>query len=249
MRRACSILLLTVALVAATACEPAPVTPTAPGTQRVVILGDSVPSYLFASGSAGIDATRFTAIDGSLWACDGADGNPPARSVTGAVVATSDACDRGWTKLYPPHLTLPTDVAVVMVGPHAMLDHQLDGTWRHPCHAPARSWYQGDLTRRLQYLAGAAVRVVLVLPAWPGDLSGWIMPADRAKRADCVRGVMRAAASAAGVATVDLGARLCPGGPTTCNDWRDADGVHVDREDAGAAMAWLLDAVAPAPAG
>lgn len=231
----------------ASACEPEPVTPTAPGTARVVVLGDSIPSYLFASGASGIDVGRFTAIDGSLWACDGADGNPPARSVTGAIVATSAACDHGWTSLYPKHLTIRADAAVVVVGPHAMLDHLLDGTWRHPCHAPARSWYQADIAARLRYLRTVADRVVLVLPAWPGALSGWIMPADRAKRADCVRGVMRAAATQAGAETLDLGARLCPGGPLTCNDWRDGDGVHIDREDAPAAMTWLLDGVGATP--
>lgn len=227
----------------AVACKPVP---TAPGTDRVVVLGDSVPAWLFRDGApAGVDAERFTAINGTLEACEGAAGNPPARGRSGDVVPTPTACDKGWSGLYPPHLTLETDVAVLMAGNHAMLDHKLSGTWRHPCHAPFRDWYRTDLTNRLDYLDTKAERVVLVLPAWPGPNSGWIMPADHEKRADCVRGVMRQAADATGATVVDLGAYLCPGGASSCNSWRSGDGIHVDTARAATVLAWLLDAADP----
>jgi hypothetical protein len=87
--------------------------------------------------------------------------------------------------------------------------------------------------------------VVLVLPAWPTPLSGWIMPADFVKRADCVRSWMRSAAAATGAVVVDLGSRLCPTGPTTCVDQRVGDGVHVDAEHAATVVAWLLGEAAP----
>ena len=229
----------------ATACQP---TPTKPGTQRVVVLGDSVPNWALRDGPSGIDGTRFTLIDGTLAACDGAAGNPPARSRTGALVATSTSCGTGWPSMYPPHLTVRADVAVLQVGMHAMLDHLLGGTWRHPCHAPARSWYQSDIRARITYLEGKADEVVLVLPAWPGAMSGWIMPTDRAKRADCVRAAMRAAARATGTRVVDLGAYLCPTGAASCNTWRSNDGVHIDAARASTVVAWTLAQAAPPPA-
>lgn len=230
-----------VALVGATACEPE----TKPGTDRVVVFGDSVPNWAIRDGQAGIDQATYTFIDGTLAACEGTADNPPARSRSGAVVSTPAACDQGWPGLYPPKLGIRADVAIVMAGNHAMLDHQLDGTWRHPCHSPFRTWYQADLEARLAYLKGKAAKVVIVLPAWPGSNSGWIMPDDRAKRADCVRSHTRAAATAKGVTVVDLGTYLCPTGAASCNTWRSKDGVHIDPERAASVMSWLLAQAAP----
>lgn len=230
-------LLAAMAVVVLCACQPVPTTP---GTQRVVLFGDSLPAWLVRDGSAGIDTTAVTLINGTLAACEGADRNPPARSRTGALVPTPAECAQGWKGLYPPHVSVRPDVAIVMAGTHAMLDHQIDGTWRHPCHSPALSWYTSDLTARLTYLKGRAARVVIVLPAWPTPKSQWIMPADYAKRADCVRSATRSAASATKVTVVDLGAYLCPSGASSCNTWRSSDGMHLDKARAATVLAWLL---------
>jgi hypothetical protein len=226
--------------VVATACEPTPI-PTRPGTKRVVILGDSIPDWLIRDGSAAIDTSKVTLIDGTLEACDGARNNPPARARTGKTVPTPAACAKGWPAMYPPHFTTRADVAIVMTSTHAMLDHLLSGTWRHPCHSPARTWYQDDMTARLRYLKGRADRVVLVLPAWPGTNSGWIMPPDYVTRADCVRSVLKAAARAAGAVVVDFGAYLCPSGPTACKPWRIHDGMHLDKVRAPSSLGFVVN--------
>lgn len=233
-----------VAVLAATACEPAPI-PTAPGTKRVVIFGDSVPNWALRDGKAGIDASKYTVIDGTIPACEGVKDAPPARSRSGALLPMTAECKPGWPTHYPPELTLPTDVAIVMAGGHAMLDHQLSGTWRHPCHTPFKTWYQADLEARFALLKTKATKVVVVLPAWPGANSGWIMPADHAKRADCVRATTRAAAAAKGVTVVDLGAYLCPTGSASCNAWRSGDGIHLDANRAATVVRWLLGQALP----
>ncbi|HWJ98861.1 MAG TPA: hypothetical protein VNQ33_11930 [Acidimicrobiales bacterium] len=221
-----------------TACEPTTV-PTKPGTQRVLVLGDSIPSWLIKDGTKTINQATTTLVDGTLEACDGARSNPPARAVTGKVVPTPAACAKGWPSMYPPYLKIRPDVAIVMTSTHAMLDHQLDGTWRHPCHAPAHAWYQNDMAARLAYLKSHAGRVVVVLPAWPGTNSGWIMPKDSVKRADCVRADIRAAARTAGVTAIDFGAYLCPDGPSACKPWRTKDGMHIDPVRAPSALGWV----------
>jgi len=221
-----------------TACEPTTV-PTKPGTQRVLVLGDSIPNWLIKDGSKAIDQATTTLVDGTLEACDGARNNPPARAVTGKVVPTPAACAKGWPTMYPPHLKIRPDVVIVQTSIHAMLDHKLDGTWRHPCHAPAHAWYQADLAARLTYLKARAGRVVVVLPAWMGSNSGWIMPKDHVKRADCVRADVRAAAKSAGVTAIDFGAYLCPDGPTACKPWRLKDGMHLDAVRAPSALGWV----------
>ena len=231
--------LVSLLALAATACEPTPI-PTKPGTKRVVVFGDSIPSWLLRDGAAGVDGSKVTLVNGTLDACEGAKDNPPARSRSGQIVPTPAACAKGWPSMYPPHLTIRADVAVVMSSTHAMLDHQLSGTWRHPCHTPARTWYQADVTARLTSVATKASRVVLVLPAWPGTNSGWIMPADYVARADCVRSVLKAAAKATGATVVDFGGYLCPTGPTACQPWRTADGMHVDKARAASVLSWLM---------
>lgn len=234
---------LAVAALAVTACQPTPI-PTRPGTERVVVFGDSIPSWLLRDGSGrGVDTTRFTLVDGTLGACEPAIPYWEARASTGKLVPVPAACRTGWRKLYPPHLTVAADVAILMPGTHAMLDHQIDGVWAHPCHAAARTWFRDDITARLRYLQANAGRAVLVLPPWPEPLSRWIMPADMVKRADCVRREMRAAATARGVATVDLGTYLCPTAPTTCKPYRTQDGMHIDPAKAPTVLKWLLTTV------
>ena len=232
-------LVAAVAVVLLVACQPAEVA-TKPGTSRVVLLGDSMPNWLVRDGSSGISKAPITLVDGTLAACEGAAGNPPARSRSGSIVPSPSACAGGWAGLYPKHLGTRADVAVVMAGTHAMLDHLLSGTWRHPCHAPFRTWYQGDLQNRYRYLHQHADRVVAVLPAWPQSLSQWIMPSDYVKRADCVRSITAAAAKATGTEVVDLAEELCPTGPTACRSWRTKDGLHVDKAKAATVLAWLV---------
>jgi hypothetical protein len=225
--------------------EAAGTTPTARPPARVALFGDSVPHWMVRDGAAGIDTARFALVDATIAACDGAAENPPVRSRTGSIVPTPTSCAPGWPTTYPPALATPADVAIVATGVHAMLDRRLDGVWRHPCSAQAAAWYRADLEGRLRLLAQRSARTVLVLPAWPGDKSGWIMPTDRAARADCVRSTMRAAATATNAVVVDLASLLCPGGAAGCTTWRSVDGIHLDPDRADDALAWLLAAAAP----
>ncbi|MFN8018450.1 MAG: hypothetical protein U0P45_10030 [Acidimicrobiales bacterium] len=250
MHRGAGRLVLVAAVVAVVlcACQPVEVA-TKPGTTRVVVFGDSMPSWLIRDGAKAVASKPVTLVDGTLAACEGAAADPPARSRSGSIVPTPGNCAAGWTSLYPPHVKVKADVAVVMAGTHAMLDHLLSGTWRHPCHAPFRAWYQADLEGRYRYLRTRASRVVAVLPSWPEAKSQWIMPSDYVKRADCVRSITAAAAKATGTTVVDLGAELCPSGPTApCRSWRTKDGLHVDAARAGTVLWWLVAQVLPPPA-
>lgn len=212
------------------------------GRPRVAVLGDSIPQSLIEHGTTASTTSRFVVVDGTVAACDGADDPPPARTREGVTHFMTPECQAGWKVQYPPHLAHPADRAILMTGINAMLDHELGGAWRHPCHALSRDWYRTDLENRLRYLHTRAVRVVLVLPAWPEENSQWIMPPDWILRADCVRGVMRQAAHASGTPTIDLGARLCPSGPRACRAYRELDGIHVDVAYTPEILDWLLGA-------
>ena len=210
------------------------------GRERVVVLGDSIPQSLIEHGTTPSTTARFVVDDGTVAACDGADDPPRARTRDGTIHFMTPACQAGWKVQYPPHLAHPADRAILMTGVNAMLDHELSGTWRHPCHAAARTWYHDDLVNRLRYLHTRAARVVVVLPAWPEENSQWIMPPDWIARADCVRAVMAQAAHDTGTTTIDLGAHLCPSGPRACRPVRRLDGIHVDVGRAAEVLEWVL---------
>jgi hypothetical protein len=225
-----------------TACEPSSNPPTTPGTARVVLYGDSIPAWLIGAGAAdGIDRTKFTVLNGAVSACDGSLPFYDARWGTNEVVPVTPFCRQGWRKQYPPFLETRSDIALIMGGTHAMLDHKIDGVWVHPCRAAARSWYYEDLKARLSYLKVHSDRVVLVLPAWPGPNSRWIMPTDYLKRATCVREEMVRAASVRRVPTIDFGSYVCPTAQTVCESFRNDNGVHVDADDAADALRWVLE--------
>jgi hypothetical protein len=242
MRRPVAIfaLLLSVAALATTGCQPVPTTP---GTDRIQVFGDSVPNGIVEGGKASADLHAFTVVNGALPACDGADHPPPVRSRTGAVLGVTAECAAGWKAWYPFRVSVRPHVAILMTGQHAMLDHYLDGAWRHPCHAPARAWYQADIHARLTYLVAHADKAVLVLPAVPEPKSAWIVPDDRQQRASCARDAMRKAAAGTGAVVVDFAAYLCRGG--ACKPWRTTDGIHIDAARTPTVLAWLLATLDP----
>ncbi len=217
-------------------------TAAAPGPARLAIVGDSVPSWIIRDGGSGLDPTKVALIDGTLESCDGARGNPVARSRTGALVPTPEGCT-GWPSQYPQFFERADDVAVLMIGGHAVLDRDIGGQFRGPCDPFAASWYQNDVEERLLFLDQYAQHVVLVLPTWADDLSEWIYPSDHLGRMDCVRAALKGAAETEGADTIDFGSYVCPDGPGACRPLRTRDGMHLDADQAPAALTWLVDQV------
>jgi peptidoglycan/LPS O-acetylase OafA/YrhL len=219
-----------------------PTTAEAPGPARLAIVGDSVPAWMIRDGGSGLDPKRVALVDGTLEACDGARGNPVARSRTGALVPTPEGCT-GWPSQYPQFFERSDDVAVLMIGGHAVLDRQIEGGFRGPCDPVAARWYQNDVEERLLFLQQYAEHVVLVLPTWAEDRAEWIYPSDHITRMDCVRASLAAAAQAKHADLVDFGSYMCPNGPGQCLPLRTKDGMHLDPDKAPAALNWLVDQV------
>jgi hypothetical protein len=214
----------------------------APGPARLAIVGDSVPSWIIRDGGSGLDPQKVALVDGTLEACDGARGNPVARSRTGALVPTPPGCT-GWPSQYPQFFERADDIAVLMVGGHAVLDRQIEGSFRGPCDPVAEKWYENDVAERLLFLDQYAEHVVLVLPTWADDLAEWIYPTDHVARMNCVRTALSNAAKAEGADVVDFGRYVCPSGPGQCLPLRTRDGMHVDPDKSPGALTWLIDQV------
>ena len=78
-----------------------------------------------------------------------------------------------------------------------------------------------------------------------------VFPADHVARTDCVRATLQDAAAdvvgdgavdGAEVAVVDLADHLCPDGPGRCRPVRSVDGVHIDPDEAGGVLDWIVQA-------
>lgn len=220
----------------------------APGPNKVPVLalfGDSFPNWLIRDGGWAVDPRRVVLVDGTLAACDGAEGAPELRGDLAGVVTEPKDCT-GWQTMYPPVVEgRRVDVAVVVVGANAVPDRRLDGEFVGPCESRFRQWYGGDARARLSYLADHAERVVLFLPVWGGENSRWIYPEDHVERTDCVRDIlseaaMEVASQGRAVKLVDLAELICPDGAGRCLPYRTKDGVHTDPDHAGEVLNWIL---------
>jgi peptidoglycan/LPS O-acetylase OafA/YrhL len=224
----------------------APGDPEPTGPPVVVILGDSVPNWMVRDGAAALDPNEVALIDGTSEGCDGAEGSPTGRANGGVVVTLPAECT-GWQEQYPPVVEAgPVDVALLVIGSGAVLDRKLGDDFYGPCDATARDWYLADVEARLAYLSEHAERVVLALPAWAEEWSGWVNPPDHPERTDCVRATLTDAVDAAlaagaeNIDVVDLGGHLCPDGAGSCAPVRERDGVHIDSDDAPDVLTWLI---------
>lgn len=209
------------------------------GPPSVVLIGDSLPAFMLRDGASALDPERITVVNGTLPACDGSAGTPPARSRTGDLVPVPEACT-GWPSQYPTYFEGEADVAILMVGGHAVLDRQIEGEFRSPCDPVAADFYRNDIEGRLDFLQERAEHVVLALPAWADRMSIWINPPDYLDRMDCVRSTLEEAAATTGTPTIDFGGYLCPDGRDACRALRTKDGVHMDVGAAPGALRWLL---------
>ena len=224
--------------------EAAPASPAVEAPRRpqvVAVFGDSVADWLLRDAAASFDRTDVSVLDGAIEGCDGAVGEPDARHRSGQIFEDPEGCDV-WTVTYPRTLETvggAADVAVLMVGNRAVVDHLVDGRWISPCID--MQWYVEDLRTRIDWLAARAERVVVVLPAWGGEGASFFATDDHLVRTACVREQMRALVAGSGATLIDLAEVLCPDGPELpCPELR-RDGLHVKAEEAPAVLDWLLD--------
>ena len=204
----------------------------------VAVFGDSVPAWLLRDAAPTYDRDDVIVVNGSREACDAFDGLPVGRDRHGRLLNPPDDCE-AWTVSYPSTLAAAPrrpDVAVLVLGQAPVIDHEVDGEWRHPCSGI--EWYLDDVARRLDFLAQSVVPVVFALPASPGRGTDWIVPDDFEARYVCVRSALTKFLADRGVATIDLDEQLCA--ERACDDTR-VDGVHVRPELAPPILDWLLD--------
>ena len=216
----------------------------APRPAVVALFGDSVADWLLRDASPSFARSDVTLIDAAVQGCDGAADIPDARGRGGQLLPLPGDC-RPWPVAYPEVVeneALPVDTAVLVIGNAPIVDRNVDGRWISPCED--MTWYEADVAARVEYLRPHVGEVVLALPSWGGEKASFLSTDDHLERMACIRRRLTALTDRLGVAAVDLASVLCPAGPTgACSDLREADGTHVDPEDAPFVLGWLLDEV------
>ena len=207
-----------------------------PGTLRVLVLGDSVAMSLGnllrvqqAHGSA------FVAQRG-VGDCSLLEDIVPTRTISNQSHAGGN-CAQYWMadveELHP-------DVTLVLFGGGYFASAKIDGKWQHPCDRGWHDVYVKQMSRRLSDLSRHGGRVVLALPSYPVGKWEYLNP-----RVDCYDAALRDAAGAVpDVLTLDLQARLCPGG--VCELTSEGapirlDGLHFEYPGGVALANWVLD--------
>ena len=209
-----------------------------PGTQRVLVLGDSVGLALGARMHwASLATTGTYAEQRAVGDCSILDGVAPVFSMSGEPHGNGN-CASSWTADVEE---LRPDVALVVIGGAYFSRVRVEGRSRGVCHPGWAAPYRTELARLLVDLAPAAKRRAVLLAAYP--VGKWQTPT-RNDDVDCYNRILRDAAASAGADVIDLNAHVCPEKRKCLMTSHDApirpDGLHFDGPGAEDTAEWVL---------
>jgi peptidoglycan/LPS O-acetylase OafA/YrhL len=211
-----------------------------PGSQRVMIVGDSVADLLGRAFESIHTNPPLAVFDAGVPACIFPPQVTAPAVLTAGESVTRKPCDDSWESgavaRFRPQLVfwIVSDAA-----DGGLLYH---GHSVKPCEEPYDSIYAQSLRNEIMILGAHGARVVVTTEAYPRYLGSG--NADRAS--DCDNRLRRTAANNTGVQLVDLFGYICPGGQ--CRVKQDGvtlrpDGLHYDGPGAEIVASWLIDQV------
>jgi peptidoglycan/LPS O-acetylase OafA/YrhL len=220
--------------------------PIAPGTRRVLFVGDSVMWSLGIGIPPEVEHDANLVVgNGAVWRCGLAQGL--VQGLAGglsngmAVPGADSGCD--WPRQWPQLVAaLHPDVSVLMPGLWDILDRRIDGRWLHFGSRAYDRYLQARIHQAVAILSAEGGRVVFMSAPpfskspYPGITEPW-SPADSWRLRHVNRLVRTTVSGLPGVSVIDFASYLCPRG--TCRDLR-WDGLHFGVEQAVAANAWIV---------
>lgn len=229
---------------------PPPTTTTAPPAPprrvRVAFLGDSVAWTTAGAIAPHADLSSVDVLNHGIWGC-GVVRGVPFRYFGATLHALPNDCDHWpeqWAAAVDRHRP---DVAVVMVGRWELMDRVHNGVWTHVGETAFDDYLRSELDLAIATAGSRGARVVVATTPYyrRGDApGGGTWPEDDPARVHLVNHLLReAAARHPGVAVVDFGSRLSPGGALAMeiDGVRvRTDGVHVAAESGSWLSPWLL---------
>jgi peptidoglycan/LPS O-acetylase OafA/YrhL len=208
-----------------------------PGTQRVMVVGNSV-GYFLAEGmkalgpEAGVIVLN-RAVPGCVF--------PPGVTGVRFPLGTLPVVDCAETWAWDVARFRP-DLVLFSLGNPGDGEVERDGRWLHPCTPEYDSWYERELREAVGLLSSWGAEVAIATAAY---VSGLDLPEFTFDRDDCVSRIDRIVAEEEpGATLVDVARYVCPT-RTTCRDEIDGvplrpDFVHYRDESAALMADWVL---------
>lgn len=218
-------------------------TPSPSEPPKVMLVGDSVPSYL-GDDLAGVPGLPATVINRGQPQCD--LGRRTVSATWNDVELTPEIPCQAWFDWWIEELvTIRPDRLVIMPGPMATTNRVLDdGTVLEVCTDAHTGWYSSELTAAVELARYLEVPVSITSVPYFALFNN---PEDVDARVDCVNESINQVVAATSVEVIDLARFICPEGrPDTCIEEINGVQLRPDRTHFvgdGAALVgrWLLD--------
>lgn len=211
---------------------------------RVSVFGDSIAWTLmrYLPTTAGM-----TFLDHTALGCGIVQGGP--YRYFGDLTDQRAECD-AWPTTWAAQVAADhPDVVLLLVGRWETMDRTHDGQWTHLGEAGYDTYLSSQIDRAMRVLRSTGAQLVVATEPYNrrGEKpDGSLFPEDDPTRVDRWNTLLRAAASASGVAVLDLHAKLSPDGRYTqsVDGLRvRSDGVHLTPDGVAWLTPWLVESV------
>ena len=212
----------------------------APGSRRVLVVGNSVGWYLGEAFKQLRASPPLTVLNRSLIACSFPPGVTRFRTVAGNIFPTNGCADTWASDV----AAFDPDLVVFIVGAgDAELEH--DGHWLTPCSPGFDRWYRRELRHAAEVLGSHGARVAIATGAYTVTIYG--PSEEKFRRADCTNAIHRAvAAEGHDRILLDVARFVCPTRSCRIKEgdmYIRPDGVHYKDASARWMARWMLDQV------
>jgi peptidoglycan/LPS O-acetylase OafA/YrhL len=214
--------------------------PAAPGTSRLLVVGDSGALYL-GEGMERVAPADVQVRNAGTIGCGLLTAGERLRLDGGGYIDDPDWCD-GYLDRWRAELdAFDPDTVLLEIAWPGLGDRMIDGAWRHPCDEHFDAHYTGLVRAAISTLGSTGARVVVADSPY---LTLPVVQQDHAQRVDCLNAIYHREAEAAGASILGLRDYLCDDA-RHCTIETDGvtlrtDGIHFRDEGADIAARWAL---------
>ena len=216
----------------------------APGTPRVLVLGDSVSAKLGLAMRFRQDELHAFVAERGVGDCSIMESLTLTRFDPRGHPSPSHGCAASWVT---DVAELRPDVTFIVLGGGFFAKMTVAGQPAFACDAPWGEAYAGRLLQLFREMGPAAGKIVMMTAPYP--MGRWRYP-HVVERVDCFNATIRRAGQAASVPVIDVASHVCP--TSDCNLLSEGepirpDGLHPDGKGTEELARWTLAGILALP--